>query len=153
MSAHPKFHPGEPVVYIKGPHRAKIIRQIPDGSFGRRYSIRVENRASSVSVKEHDIRHEGETFMTCWSPDCKTYHGPLGRDADGYLAFRTCVDGFQMDTRLTECCQASAKGCDGYVGCRKCYQPIDELIGCEPTAPYTNAAGRVTSTEVRGWKA
>lgn len=26
---------------------------------------------------------------------------------------------------LTPCCQASAKGCDGYVGCRKCYQPLD----------------------------
>lgn len=30
---------------------------------------------------------------------------------------------------LTTCCQASAKGCDGYIGCRKCYREINPLFG------------------------
>lgn len=30
---------------------------------------------------------------------------------------------------LTPCCQASAKGCDGYIGCRKCYTEVDPAFG------------------------
>jgi len=30
---------------------------------------------------------------------------------------------------LTACCKASAKGCDGYIGCRACYQPIADSLG------------------------
>lgn len=29
---------------------------------------------------------------------------------------------------LTECCAASAKGCDGYIGCRSCYDEIDDIF-------------------------
>ncbi len=28
------------------------------------------------------------------------------------------------DDELTLCCGASAKGCEGYIGCRACYAPI-----------------------------
>lgn len=30
---------------------------------------------------------------------------------------------------LTSCCGATAKGCDGYVGCRLCYSEIDSALG------------------------
>jgi len=30
--------------------------------------------------------------------------------------------------QFTLCCGASDKGCDGYVGCRKCYTPIFEYF-------------------------
>lgn len=35
----------------------------------------------------------------------------------------------------TPCCGASAKGCDGYIGCRACYQPIDPAFGNVPVEP------------------
>lgn len=75
------------------------------------------------------------------------YEGPLGRDAEGYLVRRSGG----MDFRLTECCQASAKGCDGYTGCRACYRPVDPAIGGMPAAPYTGEGGAVTATRVAGW--
>jgi hypothetical protein len=30
---------------------------------------------------------------------------------------------------LTSCCGATAKGCDGYVGCRICYDEVDSALG------------------------
>lgn len=77
------------------------------------------------------------------------YEGPLGRDAQGYLVRRSGG----MDYRLTECCQASAKGCDGYTGCRACYRPVDPEIGGMPVAPYRGEGGAVTATRVMGWDA
>lgn len=32
----------------------------------------------------------------------------------------------------TPCCGASAKGCDGYVGCRSCYAVVDSGLGGVP---------------------
>lgn len=63
----------------------------------------------------------------------------LGRDATGYLVAEnteTMSDGrvWSMRYYLTDCCLASAKGCDGYIGCRACYQEIDDLLGGEPMA-------------------
>jgi len=37
----------------------------------------------------------------------------------------------------TPCCGASAKGCDGYIGCRKCYEEIDPAYGNVPLEPFT----------------
>jgi hypothetical protein len=54
----------------------------------------------------------------------------LGRDEVGLVA----QDG-RMRYYLTECCLASAKGCDGYVGCRGCYQPISDSLGGASLAP------------------
>lgn len=51
----------------------------------------------------------------------------LGRDDVGLVAES---DG--MRYYLTDCCLASAKGCDGYVGCRACYQEIDPELGGIP---------------------
>lgn len=57
----------------------------------------------------------------------------IGIDADNTLLF---VDPeLSNSTRgpfiyaLTDCCQASAKGCDGYTGCRACYDEIDPSYG------------------------
>lgn len=38
------------------------------------------------------------------------------------------------------CCGASAKGCDGYIGCRACYKPIDPSYGGVPEEPFTPLA-------------
>lgn len=51
----------------------------------------------------------------------------LGRDSVGAVA---TSDGTMY--YLTDCCGASAKGCDGYVGCRKCYQEVDPALGDVP---------------------
>lgn len=79
----------------------------------------------------------------------------LGRDRYGYIVAR--VDdgsGHVMDTLLTECCHASAKGAGDTSGpsvvCRACYRGIDPMTGGMPAAPYADHEG-VTSEEVTGW--
>lgn len=43
---------------------------------------------------------------------------------------------------LTACCGASAKGCDGYTGCRACYVEIDPALGGLPEwDPLTTVYG------------
>lgn len=37
---------------------------------------------------------------------------------------------------VTPCCGASAKGCDGYTGCRNCYAEVDPAIGGLPPAQW-----------------
>ncbi len=62
----------------------------------------------------------------------------LGLDADGYVVVRLTElarqrnQPFVMDYALTACCQASAKGCDGYIGCRACYAEVDPKLGGPP---------------------
>ena len=34
-----------------------------------------------------------------------------------------------MIAPLTMCCQASGKGCDGYIGCRACYEEVSPFFG------------------------
>ena len=38
----------------------------------------------------------------------------------------------------TNCCGSSAKGCDGYTGCRNCYREVESYLGAEmrPTDIY-----------------
>ena len=47
---------------------------------------------------------------------------------------------------VTDCCGASAKGCDGYTGCRACYEEIDPGLGGVPAvewfAPHRREAVR-----------
>lgn len=42
---------------------------------------------------------------------------------------------------LTACCAAGAKGCDGYIGCRNCYEEIDPDLGgpMDPSFPFIAA--------------
>lgn len=55
----------------------------------------------------------------------------LGRDSVGTVAEdRSMTPAFRY--YLTECCGASAKGMADYVGCRSCYEPIDEALGDVP---------------------
>jgi hypothetical protein len=51
----------------------------------------------------------------------------LGRNRVGIVAEH---DGFRY--YLTECCGASTKGCDGYIGCRACYGEVDWALGGLP---------------------
>lgn len=51
----------------------------------------------------------------------------LGRDAVGVIAES---DGMRF--YLTECCGASAKGLEDYIGCRSCYGEIDPSLGGVP---------------------
>ena len=34
-------------------------------------------------------------------------------------------------TGLTSCCNVTAKGCDGYTGCRNCYREVEPYLGAE----------------------
>ena len=59
----------------------------------------------------------------------------LGYDDEQYLYVENSNEpqgDFMRMWRITECCGASAKGCDGYIGCRHCYRQIDTGIGMEP---------------------
>lgn len=48
-----------------------------------------------------------------------------------------------MEWTLTPCCGASFKGCDGYIGCRSCYEDMDGIMhgGGMPTGPVTYRIG------------
>ena len=48
----------------------------------------------------------------------------LGRDDVGLLAESDGIVYY-----LTDCCEASAKGLEDYVGCRACYREIDPALG------------------------
>lgn len=39
----------------------------------------------------------------------------------------------------TPCCGATAKGCDGYIGCRACYAEVDPSLGDTPPVEYFDA--------------
>lgn len=52
----------------------------------------------------------------------------LGRDAVGTVAEDRSSDP-PFRYYLTECCGASAKGLEDYVGCRACYGEIDPALG------------------------
>lgn len=51
----------------------------------------------------------------------------LGRDAVGVIAES---DG--MRYYLTDCCGASAKGCEDYIGCCACYREVHPALGDAP---------------------
>ena len=61
----------------------------------------------------------------------------LGRDSVGVIAES---EGFRY--YLTECCGASAKGCDGYIGCRACYREVDPMLGDVPDKAMRSVDGR-----------
>jgi hypothetical protein len=56
----------------------------------------------------------------------------LGHDGVGVVAELRESNGFTMRYYLTPCCDASDKGCDGYVGCRACYAEIDPMLSAPP---------------------
>lgn len=63
----------------------------------------------------------------------------LGRDSIGTIAES---DG--MRYYLTDCCGASAKGCDGYIGCRACYYEVDPMLGDVPDKTMVSVDGHWT---------
>lgn len=63
----------------------------------------------------------------------------LGRDAIGVVA-----ESEGMRYYLTECCGASAKGMEGYIGCRSCYAEIDPQLGDVPDQRMVQVDGRWT---------
>jgi hypothetical protein len=62
----------------------------------------------------------------------------LGRDAVGVVA-----EGYGMRYYLTDCCGASAKGLEHYVGCRACYREVDPALGGIPDGRVTFVDGQV----------
>jgi hypothetical protein len=47
---------------------------------------------------------------------------------------------------LTPCCGASAKGLDGYIGCRSCYEEVDPRLGAGVEGPiHSVEVGRLGS--------
>ena len=55
----------------------------------------------------------------------------VGITENGDLIVRTDEPIFKIGEYLglTSCCGATAKGCDGYVGCRICYDECDSALG------------------------
>ncbi|MGV9679212.1 hypothetical protein ACWDSJ_28355 [Nocardia sp. NPDC003482] len=66
----------------------------------------------------------------------------VGRDDTGQIA--CTADGIAF--YVTDCCGVSATGCDGYVGCRACYQEVNPALGGIPGeewhAPHRREAHR-----------
>ena len=67
----------------------------------------------------------------------------LGRDRVGIVAEH---EGFRY--YLTECCAASAKGMQDYVGCRSCYDEIDPALGGCPDKEMVLVDGKWTFRDV-----
>jgi len=63
----------------------------------------------------------------------------LGRDKVGVVA-----ESYGMRYYLTDCCGASATGTADYVGCRACYQPIDDRLGDVPDSDMRYVDGEWT---------
>lgn len=56
----------------------------------------------------------------------------LGIDEFGNLIIRETEAPFAGSLLgLTACCGATAKGCDGYTGCRSCYKEVPSYLGAE----------------------
>ena len=56
----------------------------------------------------------------------------VGVDEYGNLIIRETEAPFAGQlTGLTSCCGATAKGCDGYTGCRNCYREVESYLGAE----------------------
>jgi hypothetical protein len=56
----------------------------------------------------------------------------IGIDEYGNLIIRETESPFAGQlTGLTACCNATAKGCDGYTGCRNCYREVESYLGAE----------------------
>lgn len=54
----------------------------------------------------------------------------VGIDEYGNLIIRDTEAPFAGELiGLTYCCGATAKGCDGYIGCRKCYSEVESYLG------------------------
>jgi hypothetical protein len=54
----------------------------------------------------------------------------LGIDEFGNLIVRETESPFVGNLLgLTACCNATAKGCDGYTGCRSCYCEVESYLG------------------------
>lgn len=70
----------------------------------------------------------------------------LGRDEIGVVAES---DGLKF--YLTECCGASAKGLENYVGCRSCYQEIDPILGSVPDKELVHEGGKISFVPREGW--
>lgn len=71
----------------------------------------------------------------------------LGRDAVGAVAEdRSMTPPFRY--YLTDCCGASSKGMESYVGCRSCYREVDPSLGDVPDKDvrWTQADG-ITITD------
>ena len=56
----------------------------------------------------------------------------IGIDEFGNLIIRETEEPFAGQlTGLTSCCNVTAKGCDGYTGCRNCYREVESYLGAE----------------------
>ena len=54
----------------------------------------------------------------------------VGADQYGNVIIRETEEPFAGQLiGLTACRGASAKGCDGYTGCRKCYNEVEDYLG------------------------
>lgn len=54
----------------------------------------------------------------------------VGVDEDGNPIVRCTEAPFIGELMgLTYCCGATAKGCDGYTGCRACYREVNSALG------------------------
>lgn len=117
------------------------------------YDVTVTFRYTADSAQEAEQRahliHEGMTARLTegmtpdWivstpetarrSPAVRVQGQHRGFDPDGHKVVVGWVkeDGSEYLVGLTKCCEATAKGCDGYIGCRRCYEPCPAHLGAE----------------------
>jgi hypothetical protein len=104
-----------------------------------------EGKTVFTPQPDGSVRCSGST-TTCFTVDASTISATeeelatraalrnrvtvLGRNAIGTVAIS--VDSPGIPYYLTDCCGASAKGLDCYVGCRECLQEVDPALGGLP---------------------
>lgn len=72
----------------------------------------------------------------------------VGEDWAGEIAVNNEGNAFYV----TPCCGASAKGCDGYIGCRACYEEIDPALGGIPDVEWFAPSERARIVKFNEWE-
>lgn len=106
----------------------------------RGYTMSANADGSDMSDRHIQIKVHPPTVPTTGSDfhESTTHVDALGMPVAFYTDEH--AGGKQWPYHPTPCCGASAKGCDGYIGCRACYHEIDPAFGNVPVEPFRPVA-------------
>jgi hypothetical protein len=72
----------------------------------------------------------------------------VGRDDTGLIV----IDADGRPWYVTDCCRASAKGMDDYIGCRNCYHEVSPSLGGIPDIAWFAPHRRAKHLEFLDWE-
>lgn len=74
----------------------------------------------------------------------------VGEDAS--FGYQIAVNNEGDAYYVTDCCGATAKGCDGYIGCRACYGEVDPGLGGIPDVEWFAPSQRERIRKFNEWE-